>query len=129
MSFEIAFPQTAEEAISASENGARWFAGGTDLIPEIKSELTAPTRLVNLKRVKKRTARDQSAKQAEVNRTKFGRSGTERCSGCCRESGVARSRPGDPGCRERNEGDDNARSERPHRRLPVIWSRKILTSM
>jgi hypothetical protein len=34
--------------------------------------------LVNLKRFKKRTARDQSAKQAEVNRTKFGRSKTER---------------------------------------------------
>jgi len=34
--------------------------------------------LVNLKRFKKRTARDQSAKQAEVNRTKFGRSKAER---------------------------------------------------
>jgi hypothetical protein len=34
--------------------------------------------LVNLKRFKKRAARDQSAKQAEVNRTKFGRSKTER---------------------------------------------------
>ena len=34
--------------------------------------------LVNLKRFKKRTARDQSAKQAEINRTKFGRSKAER---------------------------------------------------
>jgi uncharacterized protein DUF4169 len=34
--------------------------------------------LVNFKRFKKRTARDQSDKQAEVNRTKFGRSKTER---------------------------------------------------
>jgi hypothetical protein len=33
--------------------------------------------LVNLKRFKKRAARDQSAKQAEVNRTKFGRSKAE----------------------------------------------------
>lgn len=51
MSFELAFPQTLEQAISANEQNARWFAGGTDLIPEIKSELTAPTRLVNLKQV------------------------------------------------------------------------------
>jgi hypothetical protein len=34
--------------------------------------------LVNLKRFKKRAARDQSAKQAEVNRTEFGRSKAER---------------------------------------------------
>jgi Domain of unknown function (DUF4169) len=34
--------------------------------------------LVNLKRFKKRATRDQSAKQAEVNRTKFGRSKAER---------------------------------------------------
>ena len=34
--------------------------------------------VVNLKRFKKRTARDQSAQQAEVNRTKFGRSKAER---------------------------------------------------
>ena len=34
--------------------------------------------LVNLRRFKKRTARDQTAQQAEVNRTKFGRSKTER---------------------------------------------------
>jgi Domain of unknown function (DUF4169) len=34
--------------------------------------------LVNLKRFRKRAARDQSAKQAEVNRIKFGRSKTER---------------------------------------------------
>jgi hypothetical protein len=34
--------------------------------------------LVNFKRFKKRTARDQSAEQAEVNRTKFGRSRAER---------------------------------------------------
>jgi Domain of unknown function (DUF4169) len=34
--------------------------------------------LVNFKRFKKRAARDQSATQAEVNRTKFGRSKAER---------------------------------------------------
>ncbi len=34
--------------------------------------------IVNLKRFKKRVTRDQSAKQAEVNRTKFGRSKSER---------------------------------------------------
>lgn len=51
MNFELVFPQTIDEAVSANENGARWFAGGTDLIPELKNELTTPTRLVNLKRV------------------------------------------------------------------------------
>jgi hypothetical protein len=34
--------------------------------------------LVNLKRFKKRASLDQSAKQAEVNRAKFGRSKAER---------------------------------------------------
>ena len=34
--------------------------------------------LVNLKRFKKRTERDVSAKQAEANRTRFGRTKSER---------------------------------------------------
>jgi hypothetical protein len=34
--------------------------------------------VVNLKRFKKRTAREQSAKQAEANRTRFGRTKSER---------------------------------------------------
>jgi Domain of unknown function (DUF4169) len=34
--------------------------------------------LVNLKRFKKRVARDQSAKQAEANRARFGRTKSER---------------------------------------------------
>jgi Domain of unknown function (DUF4169) len=34
--------------------------------------------VVNLKRFKKRTEREQSAKQAEANRTRFGRSKSER---------------------------------------------------
>ena len=34
--------------------------------------------LVNLKRFKKRIAKDQSAKQAETNRARFGRSKSER---------------------------------------------------
>ena len=51
MNFEIALPQTLDDAFVANENGARWFAGGTDLIPEIKSELVHTSRLVNLKRV------------------------------------------------------------------------------
>lgn len=51
MNFDMALPQTLDEAISANENGARWLAGGTDLVPELKSDLAAPTRLVNLKGV------------------------------------------------------------------------------
>ena len=34
--------------------------------------------LINLKRFKKRTERDASAKQAEANRTRFGRAKSER---------------------------------------------------
>jgi hypothetical protein len=34
--------------------------------------------VINLKRFKKRVARDRSAKQAEVNRARFGRSKSER---------------------------------------------------
>ena len=34
--------------------------------------------MVNLKRFKKRAERDQSAKQAEANRTRFGRTKSER---------------------------------------------------
>jgi xanthine dehydrogenase YagS FAD-binding subunit len=51
MSFELAFPETIDDAIAARENGARWFAGGTDLIPEIKMGIASPARLVNLKRI------------------------------------------------------------------------------
>lgn len=52
MNFEYAFPETTSEAIKANEMNARWFAGGTDLIPELKSDLISPARLVNLKRVR-----------------------------------------------------------------------------
>ncbi len=51
MSFELVFPQSIPDAIRANENGARWFAGGTDLIPEIKMGLAMPARLVNLKHI------------------------------------------------------------------------------
>jgi len=34
--------------------------------------------VVNLKRFKKRTKREQSARQAEINRTRFGRTKSER---------------------------------------------------
>lgn len=51
MSFELIFPETIDAAVGAHDNGARWFAGGTDLIPEIKMGLALPTRLVNLKRI------------------------------------------------------------------------------
>lgn len=51
MSFELVFPETIDGALAANENGARWFAGGTDLIPAIKMGLEMPARLVNLKRI------------------------------------------------------------------------------
>jgi hypothetical protein len=39
---------------------------------------TAMGDVINLKRFKKRTGREQSAKQAEANRTRFGRTKSER---------------------------------------------------
>lgn len=51
MNFEIAFPQTIDEAVLSTEKGARWLGGGTDMIPQLKRGALHPTRLVNLKRV------------------------------------------------------------------------------
>lgn len=51
MNFDYLAPQTIDDAISANPESARWFAGGTDLIPLIKLGLAAPARLVNLKQV------------------------------------------------------------------------------
>lgn len=51
MTFELATPDTIEEAIELSCDGSRWFAGGTDLVPEYKLGLANPTRLINLKRI------------------------------------------------------------------------------
>jgi xanthine dehydrogenase YagS FAD-binding subunit len=51
MTFEFTSPRTLDEALRLWQPDARWFAGGTDLVPEIKSELTAPTRLINLKTI------------------------------------------------------------------------------
>lgn len=51
MTFEMTFPETIEEAVELSKDGARWFAGGTDLIPEYKTGLARPSRLINLKRI------------------------------------------------------------------------------
>ncbi len=49
MPFEYATPTTIEQALEFYSAGAQWLAGGTDVIPEFKSGLTDPTRLVNLK--------------------------------------------------------------------------------
>jgi len=49
--FELAFPQTVDEALSGWNESSRWFAGGTDLVPELKTDLVAPSRLVNLKQI------------------------------------------------------------------------------
>lgn len=51
--FEIARPANMDEALSFAQGtqGARWYAGGTDAIPEIKVDLIAPNRLVSLARL------------------------------------------------------------------------------
>ena len=51
MSFEFANASDLREANALYVENARWFAGGTDLIPEIKLGLKMPARLVNLKHI------------------------------------------------------------------------------
>lgn len=51
MTFEFTSPRTLDEALRLWQPDARWYAGGTDLVPEIKTELAAPTRLINLKKI------------------------------------------------------------------------------
>jgi xanthine dehydrogenase YagS FAD-binding subunit len=52
MPFEFASPDTLEEAFQLYADGARWYAGGTDVVPEFKAGLADPKRLVNLKRLR-----------------------------------------------------------------------------
>lgn len=49
MTFEFTSPQTLDDALRLWHPEARWFAGGTDLVPELRSELAKPKRVVNLK--------------------------------------------------------------------------------
>lgn len=53
MAFEFTSPTTLEDALRQwqSAEDSQWFAGGTDLVPEIKATLRSPKRLVNLKSV------------------------------------------------------------------------------
>lgn len=49
MNFGLVQVDSVVAALEAIGDYTRWLAGGTDLIPEAKTELVAPTRLVNLK--------------------------------------------------------------------------------
>lgn len=51
--FEFARPAKIDEALSLFDGtqDARWYAGGTDVIPEIKSDLIVPSRLISLARL------------------------------------------------------------------------------
>ena len=51
MTFEFTSPQTLDDALKLWHADARWFAGGTDLVPEIKTELARHKRVVNLKTI------------------------------------------------------------------------------
>jgi xanthine dehydrogenase YagS FAD-binding subunit len=48
-SFDYSSPASAEEAIALLGRDTRALAGGTDLLPLMKSDLVAPSRLVNVK--------------------------------------------------------------------------------
>src|SRR5512143_1240127 len=49
--FEFVSPETIEDSLQFWQDGAAWYAGGSDLFPELKAGLAAPRRLVNLKRI------------------------------------------------------------------------------
>lgn len=49
--FDVVMASSVTDALEAKGQASRWFAGGTDLIPEMKNDLAAPARLVNLKRI------------------------------------------------------------------------------
>src|SRR5262245_40946455 len=55
ITFDLTLPRTVQEAVEDKADGARWLAGGTDLIPEWKTDLVlagndgATPRWVNLK--------------------------------------------------------------------------------
>ncbi len=49
--FEFTSPKTLDDALELWNDRARWFAGGTDLVPEMKLGLATFARLVNLKQV------------------------------------------------------------------------------
>lgn len=49
--FEFAVPETLDDALALWHERARWYAGGTDLVVEIKADRARPTRLIDLKRV------------------------------------------------------------------------------
>jgi hypothetical protein len=48
------------------------------LVPDLRDEERSMGDLVNLKRFKKRSEREQAAKQADANRVRFGRTKSER---------------------------------------------------
>jgi hypothetical protein len=48
------------------------------LVPDLRDEERSMGDLVNLKRFKKRSEREQAAKQADANRARFGRTKSER---------------------------------------------------
>ncbi len=49
--FEFTSPETIDDALELGNDRSRWFAGGTDLVPEMKLGLATFARLVNLKQV------------------------------------------------------------------------------
>ena len=51
MSFEFTSPSTIDDAMQLWNERAQWYAGGTDLVPEMKMGLATPARLVNLKQI------------------------------------------------------------------------------
>jgi xanthine dehydrogenase YagS FAD-binding subunit len=66
MNFDLAWPDTIDEALSAKSRDASWFAGGTEILPEIKTDLRAPARLINLKALDALRGIDESAEGIRI---------------------------------------------------------------
>ncbi len=49
--FEFASPTTLDDAFQLWHARARWFAGGIDVVTELKAGVPAPARLINLKQI------------------------------------------------------------------------------
>ena len=67
--FSVEAPETVEAAVaSLSEDGARLVAGGTDLLPNLKHRLEAPSRLVSLHAIEslRRIEHDEEAQELRI---------------------------------------------------------------
>jgi len=64
--FEFTSPTTLDDALQLWNDKARWYAGGTDLIPETRSGFEMPARLINLKQIKELRGISESTDELRI---------------------------------------------------------------